>query len=56
MNPRGRRIALAAVALGLLTLAGAGLAFKDRLVEEWYLWKLESEDEEEQKNCFRVYY
>ena len=49
MNPRGRRIALAAFALGLLTLAGAGYAFKDRVVEEYWIWKLESEHQTERE-------
>ena len=37
-------MALAALALGLLTLAGAGWAAKDRVAEEWYIWKLNSAD------------
>ena len=50
MNPRGRRIALAALALGLLILAGAGWAFKDRVVEEWWLWIARTADARKKTN------
>ena len=45
MKPRGRRIVLAAAVLGLLTLAG--FALKDRAVEEWWLHRLESGNQQE---------
>ena len=51
MTPRGRRIALAALALGLLTLAGAGFACRGWMVEEWWLWKLGSRHEEERQTA-----
>ncbi len=51
MNPRGRRIALAALALGVLTLAGAGFAVRGWVVEEWHIWKLYSEVDEERENA-----
>ena len=35
---RGRVIAVASVLLGLAVLAGAGLAFRDRIAREWGRW------------------
>ena len=40
--------------LGLLTLAGAGWAVKDWVVEEWYLRKLESEDQQDRADAART--
>ena len=45
----GRQIALATLTLALLTLAGAGWVVRDKAFEQWYLWKLESEDEEKKE-------
>lgn len=44
-------MAVAAVVVGLLTLAGAGFALKDKALEEWYIWELESENQEVRKNA-----
>ena len=49
MEARGRKVAVGVVIIGLLTLAGAGFAFKDKAVEQWYLLKLDSEEEEERE-------
>ena len=35
MKARGKRLTLAAMTLGLLTVAGAGYGFRDRIAEEW---------------------
>ena len=50
MNPRhGKLIARWSVALGLAVLVACGVAFRDRIAEEWWLYKLESGELEEQK-------
>ena len=41
VNSRGKVIALSTAAVGLVVLVAAGIAAKDRMREEWYLWKLE---------------
>ena len=46
MTRKGRRLTYLTISLGVLVLLIAGYAFKDRAVEQWYLWKLESEDEQ----------
>ena len=48
MNPRSRRIALAALALGVLTLAGAGFAVRNTLIQNYWILKLERGDVQEQ--------
>jgi HEAT repeat protein len=40
-HPRGKRVALAGLALAVLVLGAAGYLLRDRAVEEWYLWKLD---------------
>ena len=37
MKSRGKTIALTTVAVGIVVLVAAGIAAKDRIVEEWYL-------------------
>jgi len=36
---RGKRVALAAVAVGLLLIVGAGLTSRDVLIKKWQTWK-----------------
>lgn len=45
---RGKVVVLSTLALGLVVLVAAGFAAKGRIVEEWYLHQLESDDEKEQ--------
>ena len=49
MATKGKRLTYLIISLGLLVLVVAGVALKDRAIEQWYLWKLESEDEEDRK-------
>ena len=49
MTSKGKRLTYLSISLGVLVLAIAGFALKDKAVEQWYLWKLESEDEAERK-------
>ena len=44
-SPRDKTIVLLSGILGLAVLVTAGFAFRDRLVEEYWLWKLERGDE-----------
>jgi hypothetical protein len=44
MPLRGKSSAAFTAALGIVTLAGSGLAFRERIREEWYIWKLNSAD------------
>jgi hypothetical protein len=41
MNRRGKFLATWTMAGALVTLIASGLAIKDRVLEEWFLWKLE---------------
>jgi hypothetical protein len=49
MRRRGKAVAITAVVLGLGVLVGAGMAAKDRIVEEWWIHKLKTGSEEEKK-------
>ena len=49
MTRKGKRLTYLVASLGLLVVLIAGYAFRDKAVEQWYLLKLESEDEEERK-------
>ena len=49
MPGKSKHLTHLTIALGVLVLLVAGYAFKDKAVEQWYLWKLESEDEETRK-------
>ncbi len=49
MTKECKRITHLTIALGVLVLAIAGYASRDLAVEQWYLWKLKSEDREEQR-------
>ncbi len=44
MTKEGKRITHLMIALGVLVLLVAGYAFRDRAVEQWFIWQLESED------------
>lgn len=44
---RGKAIALSTAILGLAVLVAAGLAFKERLLERHWLWKLRAGEEGE---------
>ena len=48
-KPRGRTIALSSIGLGLAVLFLTGIVLKDRIREEYFLYKLESSDQEEKK-------
>ncbi len=41
MKGKGRRVAIVAACLAAATVAGTGVALRDRIQEEWYLWRLE---------------
>ena len=47
MRRRGKSIAITTVVLGLAVLGAAGIASKDRIVEQWFIYKLRHGDEEE---------
>ncbi len=49
MKVRGRRVAIGVVVVGAMVIVWAAIAFEGKLVEQWYLWKLESAGEEEQE-------
>ena len=50
MNPR-RRLTIVTGGVGMAVLAIACFVAKDKLVEQWYLWKLRSGDEHEQRTA-----
>ena len=41
---RGRTVALLSLTLAVTLLALGGVAVKDRLLESWYVWRLQSDD------------
>ncbi len=50
MEPRSKKAVLFLVIVsGVVVVVAAGFALKRPLLEKWYLWKLESGDEEERK-------
>ncbi len=49
MIRRGKVIASWSTTLGVLVLLACAVAFKDRIAEQWWLYKLESGELEEQK-------
>jgi len=51
MTSKGKRLTNLIVALGVAVLAAAGYAFKDKVVEQWYIWELESEDKAVRKRA-----
>ncbi len=42
-------MAIGVAVVGAMVIVWAGIAFEEKLVEQWYLWKLDSAEEEEQK-------
>ena len=46
MAKRGKLVALSITVVGVLVLAVAGFAAKDRILEEWYLRRLSGTDDE----------
>ncbi len=49
-----KRLIYLTIALGVLVLAIAGYASRDVAVEQWYIWKLASEDPHERKLAVRT--
>ena len=47
MKRRGQIVALSTAAVGVVVLAVAGIAGKDRIREEWYVWRLEAGSREQ---------
>lgn len=46
-----RKTVIAVVSVGIVVLVAAGLALKPAIQEQWYLWQLDSEDEETKKSA-----
>jgi len=46
MTGRGKRLTILTVFAGLAVLVVAGYIFRERAIEQWYIWRLNSEDEE----------
>ncbi len=42
-------MAIGVVVVGAMVIVWAGIAFEEKLVEQWYLWKLDSAEEKEQE-------
>jgi hypothetical protein len=40
MNPKGKHVAIMAGVLGLATITLTAFLSRDRIVEEWWLWKI----------------
>ena len=49
MKVTGRRVAIGVAVVGTMVVVWAGIAFEEKLFEQWYLWKLDSGEEEEQE-------
>ncbi len=49
MKVRGRRVTIGVVVAGAMVIVWAGIASEEKLVEQWYLWKLDSAEEKEQE-------
>ena len=47
MKVRGRRVTIGSVVVGAVVIVWAGFTFEEKVLEQWYLWKLESAEEEE---------
>lgn len=46
---KSKRLTHLTISLGVVVLVAAGFAFKRPILEQWYLWELESEEEQERK-------
>ena len=52
MKPRSKKaFVLLVIVSGILVVVAAGFALKRPLLERWYIWQLESQDEEETKRA-----
>lgn len=51
MKRGGRTIALSTAAMAMVILVAAAILAKDRILEQWYLWRLEVGSEEEQADA-----
>ena len=49
MKVRGRSVAMGAVLVGTVVIGWARFACEEKVLEQWYLWKLESAEEEERE-------
>ena len=49
MVRRGKAIAIATVTFGLAVLVGAGIAAKDRIAEEWWIYKLRTGSQDQKQ-------
>ncbi len=45
---RGKSIAISTAVIGVVVLVAAGIVSKDRIIEDWYIWRLEKGSEEAQ--------
>ena len=54
MKGRDKRLTYLIIFLGLLVVVMAGVALKHRAVEQWYIWKLASNDPLERKLAVRT--
>ena len=48
-RPRNKFIVSGVAVFGIAVLVASGFALKRPVLEEWYLWKLDSENDEERK-------
>ena len=51
---RGKRVATCVGAAAVLVLAGTAIVLKDRIREQWYLYRLEHGDEEERERAAKT--
>jgi len=54
MKRRDKAIALSTVTLGLVVLVATGILSRDRILEKWYLHKLETGDPEEKERALEM--
>src|SRR5262245_5607890 len=54
MKTKGRRIAIVMGLLGVVMMIGTGIATKDRVLERWYVWKLDTGYHEERLAAARA--
>ena len=51
MIGKKKSITLFTAVVGVVVLFVAGFALKEKAAEQWYIWKLESEDEQSRKDA-----
>ena len=44
MNRRSKAIAISTAVIGVVVMVAAGIAGKDRIREEWWIWRVNSSD------------